>query len=139
MRMRVWIVLGMLALSAAAAAPDKSADKVGYRILSADRYDLMGGRVRRMEVRVEVPLDKASDRKHVEWAIREVVTALRHNEHALDVLVYRAGEPFRAAYTVARGTWAPNGEWGDAIDGLADPLKGTYRLVIEHAKPAQKK
>ena len=101
-----------------------------WRIVQQQSFDMFQGRVRRLDVRIRVP--PSAGTAAVDRAIGEVLAAVRADRHAVSISVDRDGDAVAQGYTVAMGTWAPDGDWGRAMDGLDDPQRRTYRLVIEH-------
>lgn len=105
-------------------AVSEEAKAPAYTIVKQDRCDM--GRVKRLSVWVLVV--EGMPRADVERVIAAVVDAYRHM-HAVSVFVSRTGDPI-GAYTVAMGEWAPGGVWADAIEGLNDPERRTYRTKV---------
>jgi|GEM_PF-4727121 len=115
------------ALAAVCMASGQTNGLALYSELESERFDF--GRAKRLRVWIAVPDGQGSN--EVRRAMEDVVQ--RHTGmHAVCVAVMRDGETAKAwPYTVGKCVWAPEGDWGRALDGLSDPRRTTYKMTVE--------
>ncbi len=84
-----------------------------YQLLGRPQ-DFSYGASRRLSVSIEIPLGRSKE--EVEATLRKAALDLDAQERpdAIMVFGYRPGDDHKAAYTVGRAIYAPNGKWEDA-------------------------
>lgn len=94
----------------------------------AERFDIPGAN--RLNVRVSVPtgLSRADLESNVRHALLTYYENASVKLGAVDVLAY-ASEKVDGAYTAAKGTFAPNGQWSEADKGVAVER---WRVTLEY-------
>lgn len=95
-----------------------TAAKVAYELVGAVE-DASIGSTKRVRVRIVIPLGRSRTdvRNTLARAARD--TAQREKARAVMVLAYRPGDDPKAAHTVGRAVYAPNGRWEDARKSAA--------------------
>ncbi len=99
-----------------------------YQLADTKRVDFAGARRLILYVTVPHGLSKADLANN----IRHAITKHGDGMHAVSANVYETGDSLDAGFTVAKGEFAPHGDWSKALDGRRDPQRKTYQLKLQY-------
>ncbi|MBW2653630.1 MAG: hypothetical protein JRC91_01505 [Deltaproteobacteria bacterium] len=98
-------------------------DNLSYRLLSERNVDAMGGLVKRLVVRIEIPEGRTQEDVEATFkkAVKEIY-ASQKKLNALSVEGFRPQDDKTGQTSIGEAVYAPNGNWAEAANETA-PMK----------------